>query len=468
MFDRPVTNGDIAGPCTFAGSFKRQLAQWSHAGCKVSDLLQDPNNHQNGEIDYIAARAGMLSYLPKGKPHTANPDGTWSRQGRQEGKPGRVVQKILTPETRSQVTDKDLATFGDNTRGAGLLDSGIIHIVSGPDIAKWYDGRFYAPGDTPLQNSCMRHDHCSSYFGIYTENPDKCRMAIMLDSDERLTGRALIWQTDDGFTFLDRIYGQDDVISAFKAYASEQGWYTRWTQTYDNKDQIVTPEGRRTSKTMQVSLDVAHGSYPYVDTFTYLCEEEGYLTNDESDENVTASLHSLYGESYPRHRRTCESCGDRINSDNSDESNYADGGWYCSDCYNEHFTTCDRCGGATDNEDVTRTPNDNYYCQSCFDRNCFHCADCGDPEFDGEGSENASGSPVCRNCADNYTYCDDCNHTIPVDEFDMNNDRCNECQLARIEAAEEAETEAANDPDPIVTEEEPDGLAVFDQWIATR
>lgn len=452
-FDRPVTNGGLPSPCTFAGSFKRQIRQWSEAGCRVSALLQDRDNHHNTEIDYIAARAGMLSFLPKGKPHTTNEDGTWSRQGRQEGKPGRIVQRILTPEARAQLTDKDLAMFGDNTRGAGLLDSGVIHIVSGPDIAKWYRGDTYAPGDTSLQNSCMRHDHCASYFGLYTDNPDRCRMAIMLDADERLIGRALIWQTDNSETYLDRIYGQDDVVQAFKAYAMEQGWYSRYTQTYDNKNMIVTPEGAMIYKTMRVSLDTAHGSYPYVDTFTYLASDEGYVTNDDQDENITDVLISLYGETSPRRstRRECSNCGDRIRNN---DYTYHDGEVYCDHCRGELFTSCDRCGNTVDNDTVQSTPNDSYYCETCFARTCFHCFDCSEPEYDSEGGVNASDDPVCRNCAESYIYCDDCNSTVHVDNFDFDAGRCNECQLARIEAAEEAETEAHNDPDPIVTTED--------------
>lgn len=458
VFDRPVLAGGLPSPCTFAGSFKRQLRQWSEAGCAVSKMLQNPDNHHNAEIDYIAARAGMLSFLPKGKPHQINEDGTWSRQGRQEGKPGRIVQRILTPEARAQLTDKDLALFGDNTRGAGLLDSGVIHIVSGPEIAKWYRGYTYAPGDTPLQNSCMRHNHCASYFGLYTDNPDRCQMAIMLDTDERLIGRALVWKTDDGDTYLDRIYGQDDVIQAFKAYASEQGWYSRYTQTYDNKMLIVDPSGEMASMVMRVSLDTAHGTYPYVDTFTYLASDEGYITNDAGDENVTDELISLYGETRTITRRSCCHCDDRLTGH---DNTYHDGDWYCDDCFTDLFTSCDRCGSTVDNDEAIRTPNDSYYCESCFARVCFHCADCGEAEYNSHGGTNAAEQAVCRDCTENYTYCEDCNTTVHTDDYDFDAGCCNECQIARVEAAQEAETEAHNDPDPIVTTEDVD--AMFDR-----
>lgn len=471
LIDGTVEQGGKASPCTFAGSFKRQLRQWSAQGCTISALLQDANNHDNREIDYIAARNGVLSYLPKGKTHTTNPDGTWSRQGRQEGKPGRVIQKILTPEARAQINDAELATFGDHTRAAGLLESGTIQLVSGPDIADWYHEDTYADkvdeygNGTSLAKSCMRSVD-SSYFDIYTQHPEQCRMAILTNDDDMLIGRALVWETDQGFTFMDRIYGDEDVQEAFKAYARTQQWHHRTRQTYDNKTSITTPGGYTDSIELTVTLENMQTGwhFPYVDTFTYYCPNSNQLTNDEDNEDAEYSLHSLAGGKYDhrnRNRRvSCYYCNERLDPNDCYRDN--DGDALCEDCYGQHYTSCARCGDSIviDSNDECTSPNEEPYCAHCFNLNCFNCADCGEPEWDTEGGTNTSEDHVCRNCADNYVYCNDCDTTVHIDDYAS--DRCNECQ----QAIDDAEATEADEPAPVVTTEDASAEAIADAFIS--
>ena len=71
-------------------------------------------------------------------------------------------------------------------------------------------------------------------FKIYTENPDVCKMLILIE-DDKLIGRALVWKlssikiygkdpVQDSW-FMDRQYTiKDSDVEKFRNYAKEKGW----------------------------------------------------------------------------------------------------------------------------------------------------------------------------------------------------------------------------------------------------
>ena len=66
-------------------------------------------------------------------------------------------------------------------------------IVFGEKIKFWYHRKNYFSECGDLGCSCMKYDECQDYFGIYTENPDHVGMAIMVNNENKLLARCLIW-----------------------------------------------------------------------------------------------------------------------------------------------------------------------------------------------------------------------------------------------------------------------------------
>ena len=66
------------------------------------------------EVNYITFRNnGNISYLPEGRKHMTNDDGTWSRDGRQEGRPAKVMRKLFTKNALKTLKDSDFEIFNN-------------------------------------------------------------------------------------------------------------------------------------------------------------------------------------------------------------------------------------------------------------------------------------------------------------------------------------------------------------------
>ena len=171
---------------------------------------------------------------------------------------GRFANKVLT-KFGYQVDPVKLNKFVDNFKA--LFDfrknkASQIEIVEGEEIRKWYlENNYYKPNYT-LQNSCMRYSHCQEYLDIYVEN-SQVKLAILKSPDDKnkIIGRALIWTLENGETYLDRPYANNDEdVNLFKQWGRAKGW--KVSGTYD--DVIVKLD----------SCDFSY--YPYMDTFKYL------------------------------------------------------------------------------------------------------------------------------------------------------------------------------------------------------
>src|SRR5258708_10290697 len=67
------------------------------------------------EINYITLRHdGTISFLPSDKEHRITADGNWSREGRQYGKPGKVIKKLFTSKALTLFKDVDFQRFANS------------------------------------------------------------------------------------------------------------------------------------------------------------------------------------------------------------------------------------------------------------------------------------------------------------------------------------------------------------------
>lgn len=90
-----------------------------------------------------------------------------------------------------------------------------IYVVSGDEIAYWYDHNNYLRNVGTLGSSCMSKGD-KSWFDIYVKNPEVCNMLVVtdLDSDgvEKLKGRALIWYLTNVYEYIDSDFKEFDTF----------------------------------------------------------------------------------------------------------------------------------------------------------------------------------------------------------------------------------------------------------------
>jgi len=150
-------------------------------------------------------------------------DYPYAMSGRGEIKIGRVVNYICSL-TNLIITDKDREDFVNAWKASTNITTIQFKLVSGDDIAKYYSVDKYYNNNGSLGGSCMRDEN---FFKIYTKNPDKVKMLIYVDSDDKIHGRALVWKVKkspcDSKYFMDRVYtNRDSDINRFKQFADNE------------------------------------------------------------------------------------------------------------------------------------------------------------------------------------------------------------------------------------------------------
>jgi len=195
---------------------------------------------------------------------------------RSEVKIGRFVKKILDAFLKNNksisVTPSEIEKFINTYMSAIVFENDAFNnfeIVSGNEIRRWYDEKSYINDKGQLGNSCMKYNRCSEYFGIYCDNPDVCKLLIFKDNNNKLLGRALLWELMDGTKYMDRIYtSKDSHIKLFNKYADKNGYF--YNKSIKN----------RLDKQISVKLKpIKYNKYPFMDTLTYYLPEKGILTN---------------------------------------------------------------------------------------------------------------------------------------------------------------------------------------------
>lgn len=201
---------------------------------------------------------------------------------------GRIIKGIFA-DNNIKVTDKEVENFVNKFKAkweSKNLQENSIKIVSGEDIRFWYLEDNYCDdtlnlGKGSLGKSCMKYEDCQSYFDIYVNNPEKIKMVIFLDEEEKLRARALLWETSEG-PYLDRVYYTLD---------SEDLLLKEWTKKKLNKE----VSNINTSKA-KVQLKIKeYAEYPYMDTFVFYSPEKGILSMLEpAKEEISGPIYFLH------------------------------------------------------------------------------------------------------------------------------------------------------------------------------
>ncbi len=239
-----------------------------------------------------------------------NPALPYEMPGRNELKVGRAIRYMLTLLGKS-VSDKELEDFV-NVFKASSENSGLqFKIVSGSHISKYYkEENYFSKHHGTLGNSCMK-DEGKGTFKLYTSNEKKVKLLILVDSSDKIHGRALIWKLNESPCnskfFMDRIYtNRDSDIIKFKKFADENDWfYKKFNVSYIEQSVQFVYKGSDVSGVCRVKLEGDLSKYPYLDTMAFLSKDKKELLN-VSDKKCFV-LKSVWGE-----RERCEECDGKI------------------------------------------------------------------------------------------------------------------------------------------------------------
>lgn len=257
-----------------------------------------------------------------------NPELPFTMPGRGEVKIGKIINYICSLRNIS-VTDSDRENFVNAWKASTEVSTIQFRLVSGDDIAKYYNEEKYYTKQGTLGSSCMS-DESSRIFKIYTENPSKVKLLIYVDADDKIHGRALVWKVKkspcESKYFMDRVYtNRDSDVNRFKDFANNEGWfYKKKMNSHVDDNVLFVYKGEDVAGEVKLKLEGNFRSYPFIDTMCFLSKDKTSLSN-LSDKNCY-HLHDVCGN-----RERCEDCeGDVI------VVNYKGDKELCSSCSAGH------------------------------------------------------------------------------------------------------------------------------------
>ena len=184
----------------------------------------------------------------------------------------------------------------------------------------------------------MRGHSEQEYINWYSEQVN-CKLAVSLNGEGEVTARALLWKCEDEEKVMDRIYGNDASIVAFKAWAKNNGYAHKVEQSYSS-DTFLLSDGSECNNERKISLcSERSNDFPFMDTFKFYDGWRGLSTEQCNTYNF--ELDSISGEGMCS---TCDNCGGSINED--EECNSDNGDTHCHDCvvYSERENDYILCG----------------------------------------------------------------------------------------------------------------------------
>lgn len=230
---------------------------------KIRNIEKDINQDRHFTIN----KKGEMTFTPKGKQTKTTENDTWKIDGRQSIKYGKGIRKIFE-NNLYQVPDSIIEYISNNVKAAYTFNAK-YKIIEGEDIRYYYHEENNKNNTGSLSQSCMRYDECQNYLDIYVNNPSKVKMLVAIDHYNIAIGRALLWTTDNcPRTVMDRIYGNDLTIEAFKEYAKKNNWVYKRYQNHSDTDDWENAEGIEDDICVTVNVSGIN-EFPYIDSFRY-------------------------------------------------------------------------------------------------------------------------------------------------------------------------------------------------------
>jgi hypothetical protein len=198
-------------------------------------------------------------------------------KNRTEIKIGRLVKKILL----DTFTDSEIEKFVNQYKSILSKEELKFEFLEGSDLRVGYQSQNYThtgSSSNPLMNSCM--NDCLDFIDFYLGCPVK--LLVLLNSENHIFGRALVWEIEKGFFFMDRVYvAFESDYFKFIEHAKLNGWW--WKSENKSGSRISFTDGKVTEWfPVEINLNFDFYKYqnygiPYLDTFIYC--QNNKLTN---------------------------------------------------------------------------------------------------------------------------------------------------------------------------------------------
>jgi hypothetical protein len=260
----------------------------------------------------------------------------WNFKKRYHTSVGKLIRRLF----KDKYSDRDITSFSEAyasliTVANPLYD---FQIMEGEQVKWAYHEDNYHTFSNTLGSSCMRYDRCQSYFKMYTKDPSKVKIGVLLKGG-KVAARAILWNLGDYWAY-DRIYStRTETENLLKSTLETAGYRRIWQA------------GGHHSLKIDLS-DVLR--FPYVDTLH--CYHPDSQTLSNYGEGHHFSFRSTSGDYYNNgteesNELECICCGDVVDFD---DSHYVDRGVHRGE------RCCQSCHIYSENMDMTFTNDDAY------------------------------------------------------------------------------------------------------------
>lgn len=328
-----------SSPIYSSGDFIIKLRNISKQGGNVGDIasaileliedgvwLDDKYVRQN-YFD-VTDKDDMLSFLQSNKipgdwDEDDDPSLPYTMPGRNEIKLGKIIRLLSsTPDITNflpfKPTDKDFEDFVNTYKSSKVSSNKDFKIVKGDDIFKYYQSKNYYSDNGSLGGSCMASVN-KKVLKIYTDNPKKVRLLVLIDDNGKIHGRALVWKLKvspcDAKYFMDRVYtNSDSDFYKFRQLAEEKGFlYKEKNNSHIDNNVRFIYKGKPLLGIIKVKLDGDLKEYPFLDTMPFLTKEKNMISNIPS--RGCYFVHTVTGECVK-----CSTCRGNIYSDKLEDN----------------------------------------------------------------------------------------------------------------------------------------------------
>jgi len=127
-----------------------------------------------------------------------------------------------------------------------------------------------------LGHSCMRGSSCSRSVAFYGNNPETISLLIYKDSEDKrkIAGRALLWKSTNGKTYIDRIYAaNNEAVVQIAAYAKKNNFISI---SCSNNKILPLDETAVVKVKLQRWADM---EVPFMDSMRYINVRESIMSN---------------------------------------------------------------------------------------------------------------------------------------------------------------------------------------------
>lgn len=239
---------------------------------EIMDMI-DNRNHIDTESDL----KDITVIYTSDKPDEIN----YKRRNRELNTSDRMKIGKFVKKINNKYDATDIEKFVTLYKSIYLEKEAEPIIVSGEDLRKSFLIKNVAAEVGDYATNCMRYESTQRFLDILVENPDKISAVVLINEENKILSRALLWKTDDGSIVMDRVYAVDPGWKrVLHNWANKQGYYYRAKDdTKPFNSDIFIHKGNQVVKEFSIKLQkINFDTYPYLDTFFYL-DVDGYLHN---------------------------------------------------------------------------------------------------------------------------------------------------------------------------------------------